>query len=141
MSTNVVSAKDIKRDWHLINAKDAILGRLAVEVARYLMGKNKPDFVPYLDMGDYVVVVNAASVRVTGKKEAQKKYYHHSGFPGGMREEKFSEVRAKKPELLIRQAVWGMLPKTKLGKKMIKKLHVFPKNEHTFKDRFKEVEK
>ena len=84
MSTNVLSAKDIKRSWHLIDAKDQVLGRLATQVATKLMGKNKANFVPYLDIGDYVVVTNASLVKVTGKKQLQKKYYRHSGFPGGV---------------------------------------------------------
>ncbi len=132
MSTNVVSAKDIKRDWHLVDAKDQILGRLATQIAGKLMGKNKPNLVPYLDMGDFVVVTNATLIKVTGKKPDQKKYVRHSGYPGGFKVEKFSDLLKRKPEDIIRHAVSGMLPKTRLGKKMIKKLYVFPKNEHTF---------
>lgn len=133
MSTNVLSAKDIKRDWHLIDAKDQVLGRLATQVATKLMGKHKANFVPYLDTGDYVVVTNASLVKVTGKKQLQKKYYKHSGFPGGFREETFDSLIKKSPDKVIRHAVLGMLPKTKLGKKMIKKLHVFAGSEHSFK--------
>lgn len=132
MSTNRVSAKDIKRDWQLIDAKNQILGRVASQIATILMGKQKPEFVPYLDLGDQVVVINAAKVKVTGQKENQKKYVRHSGYPGGYSEEKLSEVRAEKPERLIIHAVSGMLPKNKLGRKMVKKLHVFAGNEHPF---------
>ncbi|MBI4036970.1 50S ribosomal protein L13 [Candidatus Daviesbacteria bacterium] len=133
MSTNRVCAKDIKRNWQLIDAKNQILGRLSSQIATILMGKQKPEFVPYLDLGDQVVVINAAKVKVTGQKENQKKYIHHSGYPGGYKEEKFSEVRAEKPERLIIHAVTGMLPKNKLGRKMVKKLHVFAGSEHPFK--------
>lgn len=132
MSTNVLSAKDIKRDWHLVDAKGQILGRLATGIAQKLMGKHKVNFVPYLDTGDYVVVTNAALIKVSGKKQLQKNYYRHSGYPGGFRVENFDTLIKKSPEKVIRHAVIGMLPKTKLGKTMIKKLHVFSGDEHTF---------
>lgn len=132
MSTNVVSGKDIKRDWHLIDAKDQILGRLATQIAGKLSGKTKVNFVPYLDMGDFVVVTNATLIKITGKKSSQKKYARHSGYPGGFKEETFSDLLKRKPQDIIKHAVSGMLPKTKLGKKMIKKLYVFPGSEHTF---------
>lgn len=132
MSTNVLSAKNIKRDWHLIDVKGQVLGRIATQIATKLMGKNKASYVPYLDTGDYVVVTNASLVKVTGKKQLQKKYYRHSGFPGGFREETFDTLIKKSSDKVIRHAVAGMLPKTKLGKKMITKLHVFAGEEHTF---------
>lgn len=132
MSTNQVSAKDIKREWHLVDAKSQRLGRLASGVAQVLMGKNKPNFVTYLDMGDNVVVVNAVMVAVTGKKEMQKKYVRHSGYPGGLKVETLAKVRKEKPEQLIIHAVKGMLPKNKLGSKMIRKLHVYPGAEHPY---------
>ncbi len=132
MSTNSLSAKLIKRDWHLVDAKDQILGRLATQIAGKLMGKSKTNFVPYLDMGDFIVVTNASFIKVTGKKPEQKKYVRHSGYPGGLREEKFSDLLKRKPQDLIRHAVSGMLPKTRLGRKMIKKLYVFPGSEHPF---------
>lgn len=141
MSTNVVSAKEIKRQWHLVDAKSKTLGRLASDVAQVLMGKNKPNWVPYLDMGDFVVVVNADKVKVSGKKETAKKYYRHSGYPGGLRTETLSEVRAKKPEELIRHAVGGMVPKTKLGRQIIKKLHIYAGTEHPYKRQLKEEQK
>jgi large subunit ribosomal protein L13 len=129
MSTNIVSAKDIKRDWHLIDAKGKVLGRLATDVAKILMGKNKPNYVSYMDMGDYVVVTNAVEVKVTGKKAEQKKYYTHSMYPGGLKTKKFSEVR---PEEIIRHAVSGMLPKNKLRSAMLKKLHVYKDENHPY---------
>lgn len=125
MSTNSLSAKNIKRRWHLIDAKDQILGRLSVEVATKLHGKNKPEFVPYLDNGDFVVVTNASLIKVTGKKATQKVYFRHSGFPGGDTTEAFDKLLARRPEEVIRHAVKGMLPKTKLGRQMITKLYVF----------------
>lgn len=133
MSTNVLSAKDIKRTWHQVDAKDQILGRLATGVATILMGKNKANFVPYLDNGDFVVVINAAQVKVTGKKNSQKKYVRHSGFPGGLRTEIFSDLQKRRPEAIIRHAVRGMLPKTKLGDKMIIKLYVYSGDQHPHK--------
>lgn len=132
MSTNVLSAKKINREWHLVDAKGQTLGRLATEIASKLTGKTKPYYVPYLDVGDFVVVTNAAKVRVTGKKELQKKYVRHSGYPGGLKVETFSQLKSRRPEEIIRHAVSGMIPKTKLGKKMIKKLHIFTGSEHTF---------
>lgn len=139
MSTNVLSAKDIKRSWHLIDAKDMVLGRLATDVATKLSGKHKPSRVPYLDTGDFVVVINAAKVLVTGKKAQQKKYTRHSGYPGGLREEVFSKLLVRRPEEIIRHAVRGMLPKTSLGRQMITKLHVFAGSEHSFNKQVKGV--
>ncbi|MDO8573893.1 MAG: 50S ribosomal protein L13 [Candidatus Daviesbacteria bacterium] len=125
MSTNVVSAKDIKREKHVIDAKGKILGRLAGEVAKVLMGKNKPCFVPYLDMGDYVDVTNASLVVVTGKKTKDKIYRSHSGYPGGLKEETFDKMIIRKPAYIIEHAVKGMLPHNRLGRAMIKKLRVY----------------
>lgn len=125
MGTNKLSAKDIKRKWHVIDAKDKILGRLATEVAMILMGKTKASFVPYLDTGDYVVVTNASKVKMTGKKMMNKTYTRHSGYPGGLTVETFDKVIVKKPEFVIEHAVAGMLPDNKLGKQMIKKLKVY----------------
>lgn len=132
MSTHTVSAKDIKRDWHLIDAKGKILGRLATEVATLLIGKNKASYVPYLDSGDYVVVVNAKAVKVSGKKATQKNYYRHSGYPGGLKTESFDKLLERRPEEVIRHAIKGMLPKNRLASKMIKKLYVFAGSEHKF---------
>lgn len=137
MSTNKFSAKDIKRDWHLIDAKNQILGRLASRTATILMGKSKPNYVPYLDIGDNVVIINAAKVKVSGSKEQQKRYVRHSGYPGGLRVDKLSEMRQRKPDEVITHAVKGMIPKTKLGRQMFTKLHVFAGTEHPFGERFK----
>lgn len=133
MSTNVLSAKDIKRNWRLVDAKGKVLGRLATEIAKKLSGKDKTYFVPYLDTGDYVVVTNASEVKVTGKKQGQKKYVRHSGYPGGLKLETFDKLITRRPEQIIQHAVSGMLPKNKLGRKMVKKLHVFAGSEHPFK--------
>jgi large subunit ribosomal protein L13 len=133
MSTNVVSARDVKRTWYHIDAKGKILGRLAVEAADKLRGKSKVNFVPYLDMGDYVVVTNAALVKVTGKKATDKTYSRHSGFPGGLRVETFNQMIAKKPEKVLEHAIKGMLPKGKLGDTLFTKLHVFSGTDHPYK--------
>lgn len=132
MSTHRLSVKDIKREWHLIDAKDKILGRIATDIATILMGKNKASFVSYLDTGDYVVVTNAAKVKVSGKKSEQKVYFRHSGYPGGDKRETFSKLINRRPDEVIRHAVKGMLPKTKLGKRMIKKLHVYADSKHPY---------
>lgn len=125
-----VKLSDIKRDWHLIDAQNQILGRLCSQIAQILMGKNKPYFTPHLDTGDHVVVINASQVVLSGKKENQKKYYQHSGYPGGLKARLAKDIRKNQPELLIRHAVLGMLPKTKLGKIMLKKLYVYPNADH-----------
>ncbi len=140
MSTNVLSVKDIKRNWHVVDAKNQILGRLATDVATTLMGKKKPNFVPYLDNGDYVIVVNASGVKVTGKKLEQKVYFRHSGYPGGDKRESLAKLKTRKPEEVVRHAVSGMLPKTKLGRLMIKKLHIYPGSEHPYQDKLKKDE-
>lgn len=127
MGTNTLSAKNIKRETHTIDASGKILGRLATEVATILMGKKKPQFVPYLDIGDFVVVTNASKVKVTGKKMKDKTYTRHSGYPGGLKVETFDKMLARKPEYIIEHAVKGMLPHNRLGSQMIKKLKVFAK--------------
>lgn len=125
MGTNTFSAKDIKREKHTIDASDKVLGRLATEVAKILMGKNKPNFVPYLDMGDFVTITNASKIKVSGKKLKDKKYFRHSGYPGGLKVETLDKLLKRRPEYVLEHAVRGMLPKTKLGNSMIKKLKVF----------------
>lgn len=132
MSTNVLSSKDIKREWHFIDAQGKILGRLATEAAKLLMGKNKVNYVTYLDNGDFVVITNASKVKVTGKKTEQKVYTHHSGYPGGLRQEKFDKLIDRRPTAIIEHAISGMLPKNRLGRQMIKKLKVFPGNKHPY---------
>ena len=132
MSTNSLSAKQIQRKWHLIDAKDQILGRMATEIAKILMGRTKAEFVPYLDIGDFVVVTNAAQVKVSGKKSQTKKYIRHSGYPGGLKVETFDKLINRRPEYIIEHAVKGMLPHNKLGRVMIKKLKVFASSKHPF---------
>ena len=119
------SKNDIEKKWWLVNAEGKILGRLATEVSILMRGKRKAQFANFLDCGDFVVVINAEKVRVTGKKEEQKKYYSHSGYPGGLKEKTFKELMNKKPEEIIRRAVWGMMPKNKLGRSSFKKLKVY----------------
>lgn len=132
-----IKPKDIKRDWHLIDAKEKVLGRLSTDVAMRLMGKNKAYYVPYIDTGDYVVIINAQDIILTGKKEQQKKYYHHSQYPGGLYVKTAAQVRARKPEFMVRHSIKGMLPKTILGKKMLKKLYVYSGSDHKHQDKFK----
>ena len=130
MQTYMPKKEEIVRKWYLVDAKDKILGRLAAKIARILSGKDKPIYTPHIDTGDFVIVVNARKVRVTGRKEEGKIYYHHSGYPGGLKKETLAELREKKPEEIIRRAVKGMLPKNRLGRKMLKRLKVYPDENH-----------
>ena len=130
MKTFVAKEHEIEKKWHLIDANDKILGRLATEIANILRGKNKPIFTPHMDSGDYVVVVNADKVVLTGNKLEKKMYYHHSGYVGGLRETTAKEMLQKKPENLIRFAVKGMLPKTSLGRRQLTKLKIFAGPDH-----------
>ena len=130
MKTYSPKAKDIEREWWVIDAADKALGRLAAQVANLLMGKHKPIYAPHIDTGDYVVVINAAKVKVTGKKAEQKIYYRHSGYPGGLKSPSFKEVFSRKPARVVELAVKGMLPNNRLGRTMFKKLKVYPGNEH-----------
>jgi len=130
MKTFSPKAKDIEREWWVIDAADKALGRLAAQVANLLMGKHKPIYAPHIDTGDYVVVINAAKVKVTGKKAEQKIYYRHSGYPGGLKSPSFKEVFSRKPARVVELAVKGMLPNNRLGRTMFKKLKVYPGNEH-----------
>lgn len=134
--TKPTKASDIKRAWHLFDAKDKVLGRLAAEIAVKLMGKGKPYFVRNLDCGDYVVVVNAKLVAVTGKKEKQKLYGQYSGYPGGLKKKALWQLRAEKPTEIIRHAARGMLPKNKLRDRLITRLCVYPETDHPYKDKF-----
>jgi large subunit ribosomal protein L13 len=133
--TQPTKISEISREWHLIDVRDKMLGRIASEIAQKLMGKAKPYFVRNLDCGDYVVVVNAKAVAVSGKKEQQKKYYRHSGYPGGLRVRTLAEVRSQRPEEVITHAVKGMLPQNKLRDKMLKRLFVFAEDTHSFADK------
>ena len=130
MKTFIPNPQTIERKWYVVDATDMTLGRLASEVAKVLRGKNKPIFTPHADTGDYVVVVNAEKVKVTGKKLDQKMYYHHSDYVGGMKEKTLREMMDKKPERVVELAVKGMLPKGPLGRQMYKKLHVYAEGEH-----------
>ena len=125
MATSVPSAQDIQRRWHVIDAESQVLGRVATTAARLLQGKHKPGYTPFLDTGDHVVIVNAGSVRVTGRKEDQKLYRTHSGYPGGLQERRLKTMRADRPARVVERAVRGMLPKTKLGSAMYRKLKVY----------------
>lgn len=130
MSTFMANPDKIERKWYVIDAEGLVLGRLASETAKILRGKNKPEFTPHVDTGDYVIIVNAEKIKVTGKKLQQKIYYHHSDYVGGMKEATLAEMMAKKPEKVVELAVKGMLPKGPLGRAMIKKLHVYAGPEH-----------
>lgn len=135
--TKSTKLSDIKRSWHLFDVKDKILGRISGEIAKNLMGKSKAIYVSNLDCGDYVVVVNASQVKVTGKKEDQKKYSRHSGYPGGYKEETLGKLRKRNPSDIIKYAVSGMLPQNKLKDRMLTRLFIFPNAEHTYEDKFK----
>lgn len=135
--TIATKAQEIKRNWHHIDVKDKTLGRVSSEIALLLMGKSKPYFVKNLDCGDYVVVTNAATVKVTGKKEETKFYTRHSMYPGGYKTETFKNLRSRRPEEIIRRAVSGMLPSNKLKDTMLKRLFVFVGEEHSYIDKFK----
>ena len=130
MKTFMANPAKIERKWYVVDAEGQTLGRLASEVAKVLRGKNKPEFTPHVDTGDYVIVINAEKVKVTGKKMDQKVYHHHSAYVGGMKEVTLKEKRAKKPEQVIELAVKGMLPKGPLGRQMYTKLHVYAGSEH-----------
>ncbi|QLA17214.1 50S ribosomal protein L13 [Desulfolutivibrio sulfoxidireducens] len=130
MKTFSPSKKDIQRDWLVVDASDKILGRLASAVAGRLRGKHKPEFVPHMDTGDFVVIVNADKIRFTGNKLDQKKYYRHSGYIGGLKETSLRTMMQTKPEQVIMKAVRGMLPKNRLGRAMLKKLKVYAGTEH-----------
>ena len=130
MQTYMANPDKIERKWYVVDAEGCTLGRLASGVASVLRGKNKPQFTPHVDTGDYVIIVNADKIKVTGKKLEQKIYYNHSDYVGGMRETTLKEMLAKKPERVIELAVKGMLPKGPLGRSMIKKLHVYAGPDH-----------
>ena len=132
MKTYSLKKQDVKRNWFVIDVSDKILGRIAVKIADKIRGKDKPSFTPHTDGGDYVIVVNAEKIKVTGSKYDNKKYYRHSLFPGGLKTQNFKDLVAKNPERILEEAVKGMLPKNKLNKSIIKKLKVFsgPNHDH-----------
>ena len=139
MKTYMANPDKIERKWYVVDAEGQTLGRLSAEIAKVLRGKNKPVFTPHVDTGDYVIVINAEKISVTGKKMDQKIYYHHSDYVGGMKETTLKEMMAKKPEAVIELAVKGMLPKGPLGRAMIKKLHVYAGAEHAHQAQKPEV--
>jgi large subunit ribosomal protein L13 len=130
MSTEFPSKNGVPRRWHVIDAQDVVLGKLASKAAMLLMGKTKPIYTPFLDTGDHVIVINAEKVRVTGRKEEDKIYRHFTGHPGGLVEKSLRRVRAERPIRIIEEAIQGMLPKTKLGKQMYRKLQVYAGDRH-----------
>jgi large subunit ribosomal protein L13 len=130
MSTEFPSKNGIARRWHVIDADNVVLGKLASKAAMLLMGKNKAIYTPFLDTGDHVIVVNAGKVRLTGRKEESKVYHHFTGYPGGLVETSFRRVRETRPQRIVEEAIRGMLPKTKLGKQMFRKLKVYAGDKH-----------
>jgi len=130
MKTFNAKKEDIVRDWYLIDAEGKVLGRLASKIARRLRGKHKPIYTPHVDTGDFIVVVNAGKVSLTGKKLTDKIYYHHTGYPGGIKSQAAGKLLKEKPERLLRMAVKGMLPKNSLGRQMLKKLKIYSGSEH-----------
>ena len=130
MKTFSAKPAEVRRDWFVVDATDKTLGRLATQIALRLRGKHKPEYTPHVDTGDYIVVVNADKVRVTGKKTQNKIYYHHTGFIGGLKQINFEKLQARKPEMIIETAVRGMLPKNPLGRAMFRKLKVYAGTEH-----------
>ena len=130
MRTYTPKPGEITRAWHVIDATDVVLGRLASQTAILLRGKHKPTFAPHVDVGDFVIIINADKVALTGAKLEQKKAYRHSGFPGGLKSQSYTELLAKSPEKAVEKAVWGMLPKNRLSRQMIKKLKVYAGPEH-----------
>jgi len=130
MKTHIPSPGEIVRQWHVVDAADQVLGRVASSAAMILMGKHKPTYTTFLDTGDHVIVINAAKIKLTGRKEEQKVYRRHSGYPGGLTETGAAKVRATRPQKMIEHAIAGMLPKTKLGKQMYRKLKVYAGDKH-----------
>jgi len=130
MKTFSLKPSQIERKWYLVDAQSKVLGRLATEIASLLRGKRKPTYSPHLDNGDHVVVINADKVVVTGRKSQQKIYYHHTGYPGGLRSRTFAEQLVRKPEFILKHAVKGMLPHNRLGRQVLKKLHVYAGPQH-----------
>lgn len=130
MKTYMAKPAEVERKWYVVDATDMVLGRLASQVAMGLRGKNKPTFTPNVDTGDYVIIINADKVRLTGKKLEKKYYRYHTGYIGGLKEVQYKKLMAEKPEFVVYKAVKGMLPKNAIGRTMIKKLHVYAGNEH-----------
>lgn len=134
--TKPTKKDQIKRYWHIFDVKDQILGRTTTKIALKLMGKSKPYYVRNLDCGDFVVVVNSSLVKLTGRKEKQKLYSHYSGYPGGLKQKALWQIRQENPNIIIRQAVYGMLPKNKLRDRLITRLFIYPGTDHPYTDKF-----
>jgi large subunit ribosomal protein L13 len=130
MKTYQASAQDRERDWYVVDAEGRTLGRLATQIANVLRGKRKPTYTPHVDVGDFVIVVNAEKVSVTGNKRQEKRYYRHSGYPGGLRSRTFEEMMARRPEEVLRLAVKGMLPRNRLGRQQLRKLKIYAGTDH-----------
>lgn len=130
MKTFNAKKEEINRDWYIVDAENKVLGRLASEIAQVLRGKHKPEYTPHVDTGDYVIVINAEKVKLTGNKWQDKKHYSHSNYPGGIKETSYAELRDKDPEFIIKKAVKGMVPHNKLGREVIKKLKVYAGTNH-----------
>ncbi len=130
MKTKFAKTEDINRKWYVVDAEDQILGRMACRIATYLRGKHKPVFTPNVDTGDFIIVINADKIKVTGNKLRDKKYYHHTGYIGSIKEKTLKDRMGSEPENVIKDAVWGMLPKNRLGRAMIKKLKVYSGDKH-----------
>ncbi len=130
MSTEFPSKNGIERQWHIIDGQDVVLGKLASKAAMLLMGKTKPSYTPFMDTGDHVIVINAGKIRLTGRKEESKVYHHFTGYPGGLVETSFKRMRETRPSRIVEEAIRGMLPKTKLGKQMFRKLKVYAGDRH-----------
>lgn len=139
MKTLFAKKNEVEHKWYVVDAKDAVLGRLATKIATYIRGKNKPIFTPNTDTGDFIIVVNAEKIKLTGNKLTDKVYYHHTGYIGGIKGETAQELLNKKPEKIIEKAVWGMLPKNRLGRAMIKKLKVYSGPDHPHQAQSPEV--
>ena len=135
-TTQSVGIKDVQRKWHLVDVKGKILGRITPYIAKLLQGKHKSNYVPYLDSGDYVVVINASHVEVTGNKADMKSYSYYSGYPGGLKQIPYRRMMDKKPQEIIRHAVSGMLPKNKLRDRRLTRLYIYPKSENPYSDKF-----
>lgn len=137
--THHTKKEDVKRNWHLVDAKGKVLGRMASGIAKDLMGKKRVDYSPHTDMGDYVVVVNAEKVDLTGRKKEQKVYYKHSNYPGGLKTTKIKKLLEENPGEVVRRAVYGMLPKNRLQAKRLKRLKIFEGDKHLYEDKFKTI--
>ena len=139
MKSYIAKANEVERKWYIIDAEDKILGRLATEIATILRGKNKPIYTPHVDTGDYVIVINAEKIKMTGKKLQQKNYTYHTGYPGGLRQVPYHKLIEKNPEKIIELAVKGMLPKNSLGRQMYRKLKVYRGSEHNHEGQKPEI--